>query len=622
MNNTINIIDENNSNNIIIHTNPSSAENEGEDKKKTNPIVLLINQMLMGTKMNNDKKNEEDTEVIAIDYWNMSDAEFKQRLLTSVKNDIHRKAKIQQWLEVDPNLSQLGRQYSYLIANVYSLKMEQDFWKTYQGHTRIEALWLSKMSKPILKRNNISEAFFKTENFMNHHLKTIEKRSRKAIAKLDEHLQKQEEGQLFKLSTINKSLFSAAIIALVRQDQSPLHKKYEEQTSELMLNSVNEQVLSQQLDQLSPFKQQPNQNEKQKSSKDMIQEQTTNVVMDFDLIPDYLLKTNHSFEKRISCILPSNDHLEELRNITILIHKLMSIEIVHSLWIVYQKAGMGNLPSITIPTIHEINRKIWLKEVRSLLKQQSQTEDINEIDYDDDACLIFVSNCLHDFNNKSQQYRRELNLKTSCLSDYTRSLECIIEKFVKENLKYFRMETDQQIALVQYDYTDQILKRAYFTQNPNENQITTMKNLCKLKLNQEMTKHEVNLLKENILTYIPSHPFERESSIAQTSFIDRIHNPKIRQQLYKQYKNVAEQARNSMMTVYMNCAEGQKQQCQIQYDIGLKNIYDTENNHPSHQRLTKSMWDLIEHLSANITARIECLYKFKKQLFQLKSNIH
>ncbi|CAF1558968.1 unnamed protein product [Adineta steineri] len=117
----------------------------------------------MGTKMNNDKKNEEDREAIAVDYWNMSDAEFKQRLLTSVKNDIHRKAKIQQWLEVDPTLLQLGRQYSYLIANVYALKMEQDFWKTYQGHTRIEALWLSQMSKPMLKRNNISEAFFKTE---------------------------------------------------------------------------------------------------------------------------------------------------------------------------------------------------------------------------------------------------------------------------------------------------------------------------------------------------------------------------------------------------------------------------------------------------------------------------
>jgi len=149
-----------------------------------------------------------------------------------------------------------------------------------------------------------------------------------------------------------------------------------------------------------------------------------------------------------------------------------------------------------------------------------------------------------------------------------------------------------------------------------------MKRLCQLKYHQEMTKYEVNLLNEKILTYIPSHPFERESIIGQSSLIDRICNPRIRQQLYKQYKNVAEQARNNMMTVYMKCAEGQKQQCQIQYDIVLKEIYDMEKTLPSNQRLTKTMWNLIEQLLANISAHMECIYKFKRQLFHLKSNIH
>ncbi len=149
-----------------------------------------------------------------------------------------------------------------------------------------------------------------------------------------------------------------------------------------------------------------------------------------------------------------------------------------------------------------------------------------------------------------------------------------------------------------------------------------MERLCQLKYNQEMTKYEVNLLKEKISIYIPSHPFERESIIGQSSLIDRISNPKIRQQLFKQYKNVAEQARNSMMNVYMKCAEGQKQQCQIQYDIVLKEMYALEKTLPSNQRLTKTMWELIEQLLANMSARIECVYKIKRQLLHLKSNIH
>jgi hypothetical protein len=62
-------------------------------------------------------------------------------------------------------------------------------------------------------------------------------------------------------------------------------------------------------------------------------------------------------------------------------------------------------------------------------------------------------------------------MKTSRLIDYTCSLKYIIEEFVQQGLQSLRTEIDQQIALVQYDYTDSLLKRAYLAQNPNENQV-------------------------------------------------------------------------------------------------------------------------------------------------------
>jgi hypothetical protein len=190
--------------------------------------------------------------------------------------------------------------------------------------------------------------------------------------------------------------------------------------------------------------------------------------MDFDFIPDYLCKTNPSFEKKIHCILPSTLNLEELRDIAILIHKIMSIEIVHSLWIVYQKSVMGNLLSTALPLrTNQIDRNICPLEVQSLMKQ-SQMQYINE----DDACLTFVNHCLKKLDDQSEQYRRKLNVKTSHLCDYTHSMECTIEKFIKQNLECFRIETNQKIALVQYYYTDQILERAYLSQNPTENQLS------------------------------------------------------------------------------------------------------------------------------------------------------
>ncbi|CAF1389602.1 unnamed protein product [Adineta steineri] len=287
-------------------------------------------------------------------------------------------------------------------------------------------------------------------------------------------------------------------------------------------------------------------------------------------------------------------NLEDLRAIAILMHKIFSIEIIHSLWIVYRKSGMGELQSKF--QTNQIGAKVWPKDVRSRIKT-SQIQYID--DDDDDACLTL----------------------TSRLPGYNRSIEHIIEKFVQQRLHSLRIEIDQEIALVQYYYTDQILKRTYLDQKSNENQIQIMKRLCKLKCDQDMTKYEVILLKEKITIHLASHPFERES-IAQSPLINSIRDTKVREQVYKQYKNTAEQARIKMMTIYMECAEGQKQQCQTQYDIEMKEAYKIQRDLPSDQQLTKLMWNLIEQRLTNISARIECIYKFKTRLFHLQSTIH
>ncbi|CAF1344517.1 unnamed protein product [Adineta steineri] len=367
---------------------------------------------------------------------------------------------------------------------------------------------------------------------------------------------------------------------------------------------VNEELLS-------DFSTKQNENE---TTIDTHQKQTMTGI-DFDLIPDYLCQTNQSFKRKVHSILPSTMNLEDLRAIAILIHKIFSIEIIYSLWIVYRKSGMGELQS-TFQT-NQIGTKVWPKDVRSRIK----TSQIQYIDDDDDACLTLVNSCLHDLNTKNNQYRRELIVKTSRLPGYNRSIEHIIEKFVQQRLHSLRIEIDQEIALVQYYYTDQILKRTYLDQKPNENQMEIMERLCKLKCDQDMTKYEVILLKEKISIHLASHPFERES-IAQSPLINSIRDTKVREQVYKQYKNTAEQARIKMMTIYMECAEGQKQQCQTQYDIEMKEAYKIQRDLPSDQQLTKLMWNLIEQRLTNISARIECIYKFKTRLFHLQSTIH
>ena len=134
-----------------------------------------------------------------------------------------------------------------------------------------------------------------------------------------------------------------------------------------------------------------------------------------------------------------------------------------------------------------------------------------------------------------------------------------------------------------------------------------------------MTKHAAHFLKQQqIPIYLASHPFEKHQPIAQFSLIADIHDPIIRQQLYKQYKDTAEQGRMNMMTVYLECAEVQRSRCQQKFDSEVKERWNTEKTLPFQQQLIGMMRNLIEQRLANITARIECLYKFKLQLLQTK----
>ncbi|UJR12882.1 hypothetical protein I4U23_017056 [Adineta vaga] len=209
---------------IIINMNPH-LENQAEGKQETSTLSSINRVSSVENKTDdgimNDpesKKKEENREVIELGYWNMSDSEFKQRLLTAVNNDLHRKAKIQQLLEVNPGLLQLGRRRRCWITTVYSLKVEEDFWKTYQTHTCVEVLWLSKMKESMLKLNNISKEILKTKR-TDQRLRHIEKRLQKALRTLNEGLQQQkEEEQFLQLSTADQTLLTAAISALCKEN--------------------------------------------------------------------------------------------------------------------------------------------------------------------------------------------------------------------------------------------------------------------------------------------------------------------------------------------------------------------------------------------------------------------
>jgi len=148
-----------------------------------------------------------------------------------------------------------------------------------------------------------------------------------------------------------------------------------------------------------------------------------------------------------------------------------------------------------------------------------------------------------------------------------------------------------------------------------------IKCLCKLKYNQEITKHEANFLKQQIPINLTTQPFEKHFIATQVSFLNDISDPILRQQFYQQYKETAEQARIKMISTILECAEAQRDRYQQELKLETNQLWDAEKLRPSNQQLTPMMRNLINQRLDNISARIECIYKLKLQLFQAKLNL-
>ena len=169
-------------------------------------------------------------------------------------------------------------------------------------------------------------------------------------------------------------------------------------------------------------------------------------------------------------IMPPNSSLEALREVALVMHKTMTLTIVHALWIVYRKSGIGELP---LPvSAYRGDCRVWPLEVQSLTKQHV------ELSVDDDACLRLVEHCLNDLREQHEQCQCELPIKAQAVPGYTRIIEYALEKFVKQGLESLRIDIDRQIASVRYQYTDTLLQRAYLATKPDYCQVSEPSHYC------------------------------------------------------------------------------------------------------------------------------------------------
>jgi hypothetical protein len=141
-----------------------------------------------------------------------------------------------------------------------------------------------------------------------------------------------------------------------------------------------------------------------------------------------------------------------------------------------------------------------------------------------------------------------------------------------------------------------------------------MSQVCQSKYAYELTEQEYHLLKQQITYYnLPNQSFEC-SPIASCPLIDSIQNSTIRQELYKQYKEAAEQSRTDLFNVYLRSAEEQREEYRKKYEDDLKKLSHDHCSSDDKQNVAPIMMQLIKERCNKISERIKCIYKFKLNL--------
>ncbi|CAF1290998.1 unnamed protein product [Rotaria sordida] len=278
----------------------------------------------------------------------------------------------------------------------------------------------------------------------------------------------------------------------------------------------------------------------------------------------------------------------------------------------YLRSGTGTLkPQATTSTL-----LLWPVEVKQRMIDRGQTtaSDPNEIDHA--SCLNYVQRVLQKFRNQTEHYQAQLKERKKRLNNcWTCEIEEAVAKFVQQHVTpIYKVPTEGQIAIVQYDYNDRLIQLEYYQQNPNEYQKQIFENLAQAKYEKETAKFDVAILKQRIVyNHLPTsfHTLQIPVPIS----LDTITDTMTRQHLKDRCEKILQRTKSEMVMVYITTAEAKMNEYEKRFNTDLAKMKENQCSGPSHKKLTQTMLNIMERRFQNINERLTCLYKLKLRFF-------
>ena len=322
-------------------------------------------------------------------------------------------------------------------------------------------------------------------------------------------------------------------------------------------------------------------------------------------------------------------HLEQLREIALLMYRIGCVKIDQALWTAYLRSGTGQFKFLstqkdseqqqqtTTTTTSATDRpSIWPETVKTKMIAQGHTTVTDTKQITDDACLDYVQRVLQKFQNQIGVYQNQLKQQKKHLGNgWTNEIERAVIKFVQQYcILFYQIPTEQEISSVEYSYVDRLIQMKYDLENPNYYQRELFTSLTRSKFKKEQTKMDVAVLKQRLLhNYLPT--LFDSLDISSALSIHTIQEEVTRQRVRNRYEKVLQHTNSEMMLIAMAVAEARMNEAQKKFDRERSTMKEDQQSSATYKKLTPTMFYLLERRFQNNNQRLMRIYKLKLHFF-------
>ncbi|CAF1480676.1 unnamed protein product [Adineta steineri] len=336
-------------------------------------------------------------------------------------------------------------------------------------------------------------------------------------------------------------------------------------------------------------------------------------------LPRFLSRTKDIFQETMKPLLDKLSKpidIEVLRTMALYKFRIAVDDLNTFLWTAYLHSGQGKLQISKQPTTTTtLKLFVWPATVKELIKKtRYRSDDINIVN--NSTFEDFVRAMLRDFAGHNRSRSNEIKTQKQILANsFTLEMEEAIDKFVEQHgTAFHRVDTEEQISIVKYEYEDRFIDLEFYHQNPNYEQVNVFRNISERKYEKETAKMSVAILKQHLLYNHLPDSFET-IHLPEPVSLETIQNNTIRQRLTEQYNKILQRTKADMFTMYIATEQAKADECVKEFDRDYAEMKEIQSTGSLHKRLTPIMLQLLRKRLANINQHLIHLFNLRTRFF-------